>query len=74
LRRILNAKDRELAEKLQEDLRMVLQELKSSSQIQESLNRREIKLDLNKLPFAEGATFNCYGDDHITCDPTNPNP
>jgi hypothetical protein len=53
--RSLNAQDRELTEKLQEDLRTVLQELKNFSQIQESLNRLEIKLDLDKLPFAKGA-------------------
>jgi hypothetical protein len=67
--RSLSAQDRELTEKLQENLRTVLQELKNFRQIQESLNRLEIKLDLDKLPCAKGAMFNSYGDDHITCHP-----
>lgn len=67
--RSLSAQDRELTEKLQEDLGTVLQKLKYFRQIQESLNRLEIKLDLDKLPYAKGAMFNSYGDDHVTCHP-----
>ena len=65
----MSAQDRELTQKVQENLRTVLQELKNFRQIQGSLNRLEIKLDLDKLPYAKGAMFNSYGDDHITCHP-----
>lgn len=31
--------------------------------------RLETKIDLDKLPYAKGAMYNSYGDDHITCHP-----
>ena len=54
---------------LNQNLQKVLGELKEVHQIQESLNRLEIKLDLDKLPYAKGAMFNSYGEDFITCHP-----
>ncbi|KAH0562075.1 hypothetical protein GP486_003227 [Trichoglossum hirsutum] len=67
--RALSAQDRERTRKLKQDLQSVLREFKNSHQIQESLDRMEIKLDLDKLPYAKGAIFNSYGDNHITCHP-----
>jgi len=51
------------------DLQRVLEEIKRIYKLQEALNRLEIKTDLDKLPYAKGAMFNSYGDDHITCHP-----
>ena len=67
--RTLGAQDRKWIEKLRQDLQRVLEELKQSHQFQESLDRLETKIDLNKLPYAKGAMYNSYGDDHITCHP-----
>ncbi len=67
--RTLGAQDRKWIGKLKQDLQTVLEELKQSHQLQESLDRLEIKIDLNKLPYARGAMYNSYGDDHITCHP-----
>ncbi|KIX02675.1 uncharacterized protein Z518_08617 [Rhinocladiella mackenziei CBS 650.93] len=67
--RTLSAQDRERTGKLKQDLERVLKELKKSHKLQESLDRLEIKIDLGKLPYAEGAMFNSYGDDHVTCHP-----
>ncbi|XWW94391.1 hypothetical protein V2A60_002334 [Cordyceps javanica] len=39
------------------------------TEMQNSMNRREIKLDMDKLPYARGATFNSKDQDHTTCHP-----
>ena len=67
--RTLGAQDREWIGKLKQGLQRVLEELKQSHRLQESLDRLETKIDLNKLPYARGAMYNSYGDDHITCHP-----
>ena len=67
--RTLGAQDREWIGKLKQDLQKVLEELKHSHRLQKSLDRLEIKIDLNKLPYAKGAMYNSYGNDHITCHP-----
>lgn len=67
--RTLSGQDRERSKKLEQDLQRVLEELKKFHNIQGSLNRLEIKLDLDKLPYAKGAMFNSYGGDHMTCHP-----
>lgn len=67
--RTLSGQDREYTKQLKQDLETVLKELKQLHEIQESLNRLEIKLDLDKLLYAKGAIFNCYGQDHTTCHP-----
>jgi len=67
--RTLSAQDREWIGKLKQDLQRVLKEFKQSHHLQESLDRLEIKIDLDKLPYAKGAMYNSYGDDHITCHP-----
>lgn len=67
--RTLGAQDREWIGKLKQDLQRVLEELKQSRRLQESLDRLETKIDLDKLPYAKGAMYNSYGDDHITCHP-----
>ena len=67
--RILSTHDREYIRKLKQDLQRVLEELKQSHQLQESLDRLETKIDLDKLPYAKGAMYDSYGDDHITCHP-----
>lgn len=67
--RTLSAQDRGCTEKLRQDLQTVLKGLNNLHPIQESLNRLEIKIDLDKLPYAKGAMFNSYGDDYITCHP-----
>lgn len=68
--RTLSAQDRERVEKLKQDLQKVLDELKQSRRLQESLDRLETKIDLDKLPYAKGAMYNSYGDDHIICHPS----
>lgn len=67
--RTLSAQDREWIGKLKQDLQRVLREFKQSHHLQGSLDRLEIKIDLDKLPYARGAMYNSYGDDHITCHP-----
>ena len=67
--RTLDAQVRERIGKLKQDLQRVLEELKQSHRLQESLNRLETKMNLDKLPYAKGAMYNSYGDDHITCHP-----
>lgn len=67
--RTLGAQDREWIGKLKQDLQRVLKEFKQSHHLQKSLDRLEIKIDLDKLPYAKGAMYNSYGDDHITCHP-----
>lgn len=67
--RTLNVQDRERTKKLQQDLQKVLDQLTKCHKIQDSLDRIEIKIDLNTLPHAEGAMFNSYEDDQILCHP-----
>ncbi|KAL8626047.1 hypothetical protein Q9189_008272, partial [Teloschistes chrysophthalmus] len=67
--RTLSAQDRERVENLRQDLQEVLEELRKSHRLQESLDRLETKIDLDKLPYAKGAMFNSYGDDYIICHP-----
>lgn len=67
--RTLDAQDREWIGKLKQDLQRVLEEVKQSYRLQESLDRLEIKIDLDKLPYAKGVMYNSYGDDYITCHP-----
>lgn len=67
--RTLGAQDREGIAKLKQDLQRVLEELKQSHRHQESLDRLETKIDLDKLPYAKGAMYNSYGDDYTTCHP-----
>ena len=61
----LDAQDREWIEKLKQDLQRVLKKFKQSHHLQESLNRLEIKINLNKLSYAKEAMYNFYEDDHI---------
>ena len=65
--RALSAQDREQSGWLRQDLQKVLGELERFHLLQESLDRLETKIDLNKLPYAKGAMYNSYGDDHIIC-------
>ncbi|KAL9577423.1 MAG: hypothetical protein Q9203_007467 [Teloschistes exilis] len=65
--RTLSAQDRERVGNLKQDLQEVLEELRKSHRLQESLDRLETKLDLDKLPYAKGAMYNSYGDDQIIC-------
>ena len=67
--RTLGAQDRKWIGNLKQDLQTVLEELKQSRQLQKSLDRLETKIDLDKLPYAKGAMYNSYGNDHITCHP-----
>ena len=67
--RTLGAQDRERIGKLKQDLQTVLKELQQSHRLQESLDRLETKIDLDKLLYAKGALYNSYGHDHITCHP-----
>ncbi|KAL8696376.1 MAG: hypothetical protein Q9201_007692 [Fulgogasparrea decipioides] len=67
--RTLDAKDRKRIGKFKQDLQRVLEELKQSHRLQESLDRLETKIDLDKLPYAKGAMYNSYGDEHNTCHP-----
>ena len=56
-------------EDIKQDLQKALGELETLRKIQESLNRLENKLDLDKLPYARGAMFNSYDQDHNSCHP-----
>ncbi|KAL9576092.1 MAG: hypothetical protein Q9212_007392, partial [Teloschistes hypoglaucus] len=67
--RTLSAQDRERVGSLNQYLQEVLEELKKSHRLQQSLDRLETKIDLDKLPYAKGAMYNSYGDDYITCHP-----
>jgi hypothetical protein len=67
--RTLSAQDREGALLLKRDLQKMLKELEQFHKIQESLNRLETKIDLEKLPFVKGAMFNSYGEDYVVCHP-----
>ena len=67
--RTLGAQDRACIGKLKQDLQRVLEELQQSHRLQESLDRLETKIDLDKLLYAKGALYNSYGHDHITCHP-----
>jgi hypothetical protein len=61
--------DRERMQKHTKDLQRVLKELENIHTIQASLDRLEVKIDLNKLPYARGAMFNSYDQDHTICHP-----
>ncbi|MCJ1423154.1 hypothetical protein MMC29_001035 [Sticta canariensis] len=65
--RTLSVQDREHTKKLEQDLQKMLGELEKWHKIQHSLDRIEVKMDLNKLPYAKGAIFNSYEDDCIVC-------
>ena len=67
--RTLSAQDRECSGRLRQDLQKVLGELEQFHLLQESLDRLETKIDLDKLPYAKGAMYNSYGDEHIICHP-----
>ena len=67
--RTLSAQDRERSERLRQDLQKVLGKLKQFHLLQESLDRLETKIDLDKLPYAKGAMYNSYGDENIICHP-----
>lgn len=61
--RTLGVQDRERIRKLKEDLQRGLEILKGFHQVQESLDRLETKIDLDKLLYAKGAMYNSYEDD-----------
>ncbi|KAI9839239.1 MAG: hypothetical protein M1819_003233 [Sarea resinae] len=67
--RELSVHDREHTEKLRQDLQTVLEEVKSLHIGHDWVRRLEVRLDLDKLPYAKGAMFNSYGEVHKTCHP-----
>lgn len=67
--RTLRAQDREGYVQMKQDLQMVLKELEKHHKLQESLDRIEIKIDLDKLPCVKGAIFDSYRAGHVTCHP-----
>ena len=67
--RTLDAQDRERSRRLRQDLQRVLGELEQFHLLQESLDRLETKIELDKLPYAKGAMYNSYGDEYIVCHP-----
>jgi hypothetical protein len=67
--RVLSAQDRRYTQQLSQDLQRVLEEVKALHNVQDSVKRLEIKLELDKLPYAKGAMFDSYGAVHITCHP-----
>jgi hypothetical protein len=64
--RTLNARDREHTEQFQRKLQGTLEELQKSHK-PEALSRIEKKIDLARLPYVKGATFDSHGEDYITC-------
>jgi hypothetical protein len=67
--RTLSAQDREGRVQVKQDLQKVLKELEKYYRLQESLDRIETKIDLEKLPCVKGAIFDSYGAVHVTCHP-----
>ncbi|OQV00791.1 WD domain-containing protein [Cladophialophora immunda] len=67
--RMLASLDRERLQKHTQDLQRVLKELDNIHTIQTSLDRLEVKIDLNTLPYTRGAIFNSYDQAHTTCHP-----
>lgn len=67
--RSLAAIDRDRAAELRSNLNKVLEELKELHEIQTSIDRIDIKIDLGRIPFARGALYNSYGDEGIMCHP-----
>ncbi|KAG9227960.1 hypothetical protein BJ875DRAFT_490520 [Amylocarpus encephaloides] len=67
--RTLSAQDRAHVEDLRVDLENVLENLKDLRKIQDSLDRIEVNYCLDRLPYAEGAMFNSYGNNPTTCHP-----
>ena len=65
--RTLDVQNRKCIEKLKQNLQKMLEKLKQFRQFQESLNRLEIKIDLNKLSYAKEAMYNFYENDNIIC-------
>jgi hypothetical protein len=61
--RTLSCRDRDGANQRREELRGVLEELKCLEGVKESVNMLVNKIDLAKLPYAEGAAFNSYADE-----------
>ena len=67
--RTLNAQDRKGIVQLQQDLQKTLQELRQYHNVQESIDRLGSKIDLDKLPYAAGAIFKSWSEDHVNCHP-----
>ncbi|KAL9035146.1 MAG: hypothetical protein Q9214_006720, partial [Letrouitia sp. 1 TL-2023] len=67
--RTLSAQDRQRIAELKQALQEKLKDLKQSHQLQESLDQLKINIILDKLPYAKGAMYNSYGNDHTTCHP-----
>lgn len=65
--RTLSGQDRGTIAQIRQDMQKVLLELERGHQFQASLNRIEIKLDLDKLRYARGATFDASGQVHRAC-------
>ena len=65
--RTLSVQDRKRTIELKQDLQKVLGKLEKWHKIQHSLDQIQIKIDLNKLPYAKGDMFNSYEDDYIVC-------
>jgi hypothetical protein len=67
--RTMAAQDRERSQKVKQNLEKALEEIKNIHSVQESLHGLEIKLDLGKVPYARGAMFKSYDQDHTVCHP-----
>jgi DNA polymerase III delta prime subunit len=65
--RMLREKDSMVMTQSYECLRKVLQELQQIHRVHDSIDRIERKIDLSKLEFVEGATFDAYGQVHTAC-------
>jgi len=61
--RTLDALDRAGATQRKEDLQRALKELERLRAIQDSINKLETKIDLVKLPYANGAAFDSFQDE-----------
>jgi WD40 repeat protein/Mrp family chromosome partitioning ATPase len=62
--RDLNATNRAVVKRQQDDLRQVLKQLEAMHLIRTGIDKLEAKFDLSKLPVATGAAFNSHQSEH----------
>lgn len=67
--RAASADDREDISRLKQNLQQVLTELQQLRQIQVTLDRLNVKIDLNRIPYAAGAIFDSSDGVHNACHP-----
>ena len=67
--RIANAGLQEIVSQLQQNMQKVLAEIQKHHQLQASLDQLNVKIDLGKIPYVNGAIFNSFDGIHDPCHP-----